>query len=140
MPTEAVVDSSVVSALVTLEESSEWAQARMREYEYLHILDLNYYEVAEAIRHKVSDRLSVKDAMKAFTEAAELMSLYTIHSFSEVIADAMAVALELKITVYDAAFLALADKFGMRLLTLDVKLAKKLESTRYSRVIEFPGM
>lgn len=112
----------------------------MREYGYLHILDLNYYEVANAIWHKVSDRFSVKDAMKAFTEAAELMNLYAIHSFSEVITDATVLALELKITVYDTAFLALADKLGMRLLTLDVKLAKKLESTRYSRVIEFPGM
>jgi len=137
--TEAVADSSVITSLVTAEEYSDWAQKKMREHEYVHILDLNYYEVASAIRHKALGKLSGKDATKAFTEAAELMNLYAVHRFSEVIANAMLLALELNITVYDAAFVSLANKLNIRFLTLDIKLAKKLGCTKYSGLIECPS-
>jgi predicted nucleic acid-binding protein len=66
------------------------------------------------------------------------MELYAIHSFSEVIPDALSLALELKIAVYDAAFLALAKTLGVRLLTLDVKLAKTIEGTKYEDFVEYP--
>jgi len=139
MPTEVVVDSSVIAALVTPEEYSDWASKKMAEHEYFHVLDLNYYEVANAIRQKASDRFGAKDVAEAFTQAAELMNLYAVHSFSEVIADAMVLALELNITVYDAAFLSLADKLDVRLLTLDAKLTKKLACTKYCGLIDYPN-
>ena len=139
MPIEVVVDSSVIAALVTPEKYSEWASKKISEPDYFHILDLNYYEVANAVRHKTSDKFASKDAVDALTIAVELMNLYTVHNFSEIIIDAITVALELNITVYDAAFLSLADKLGMRLLTLDMKLAKKLECTKYDNLIECPN-
>jgi predicted nucleic acid-binding protein len=138
VPTEAVLDSSVITALVTTEECSDWAQKKTGEHEYFHILDLSYYEVANAIKHKTSARFGAKDAVKAFDEAAELMNLYAVHSFSEVVADAMALALELNITAYDAAFLSLANRLDMPFVTLDAKLVKKLECTRYSGLVECP--
>jgi predicted nucleic acid-binding protein len=58
--------------------------------------------------------------------------------FREVIVDAMSLALELNITVYDASFLSLADKLDIRLLTLDGELTKKLEPTKYYGLIECP--
>lgn len=136
MATEVVLDSSVITAFVTSEDYSQWARKELREHEYLYILDLSYYEVANAIRHKISDKFTAKDATKAFTEALDLMNLYEVHSFSEVITDAMMLALELNISVYDAAFLALANKLDMGFLTLDAKLIKKLENTKYSKLIE----
>ena len=57
MATEAVVDSSVIVALVTLEKYSDWASKSIQEHEYFHVLDLSFYEVANAIEHKVSDDL-----------------------------------------------------------------------------------
>jgi predicted nucleic acid-binding protein len=66
------------------------------------------------------------------------MNLYSIHNYSEITSDALNMALELKITVYDAAFMSLAGKLNMRLLTLDIKLAKKLELTEYHGLIEYP--
>jgi predicted nucleic acid-binding protein len=139
MPAEIVVDSSVVAALVTPEEHSDWASKRLLEYDDFHALDLNYYEVANAIKYKQSDRFSAKDAVKAFTQAAEMMDLYAIHNFSEVINDAMVLAIELNITVYDAAFLSLAEKIDAQLLTLDQKLVKKLEGTKYYNFMEYPN-
>ena len=140
MPTEVVVDSSVIAALVTPEEYSDWASKRLLEYDDFHALDLNYYEVANAIKYKESDRFNAKDAVEAFIQAAEMMNLYAVHNFSEVINDAIALAIELNITVYDAAFLSLAEKLDTQLLTLDQKLVKKLEGTKYYNArVEYPN-
>jgi predicted nucleic acid-binding protein len=139
MVTDAIVDSSIIVALVTLEKYSEWASKSVQEYEYLHILDLSFYEVANAIQHKISDNLSAKDCTAAFKQAEKMMNLYSVHSFSEVITDALNKAMELEISVYDASFLSLSNKLGIRILTLDQKLAKKLENTKYDDLIECPN-
>jgi len=138
MVTEAVVDSSVIVALVMPEENSNWALKKISEHEFCHILEFSYYEVANAIKRKAPNRLSKKEAEKVFTQAVEIMNLFGVHSFGEVIFDALSLALELDIAVYDAAFLSLSDKLDMRFLTLDVKLAKKLENSKYRELIEYP--
>ena len=138
MATEVVIDSSVIVALVTLEDYSGWAREKISDHGYFHILELNYYEVANAIRYKQSNSFSSKEAEEAFTQAVDLMNLFGVHSFGEVVIDAISLALELNIAVYDAAFLSLADKLDTRLLTLDVKMAKKLENTKYCGLIEYP--
>jgi predicted nucleic acid-binding protein len=126
-------------ALVTPEKYSEWASKCIQEYGYFHVLDLSFYEVANALEHKVSGNLGAEDALAAFNQAEKMMTLYQVHNFSEVIVDALNKALELKITVYDAAFLSLACKLDLRFLTLDAKLAEKLECTKYEGLIEFPN-
>jgi predicted nucleic acid-binding protein len=138
MSTEIVVDSSVIVALVTLEEFSNWARKKISEHAYFHILELDYYEVANALRYKRSNNFSAEKAEEAFSQAVELMNQFGVHSFGEVVVDALTLSLELNIAVYDAAFLSLADKLDMRLLTLDVKLAKKLKNTKYRGLIEYP--
>ena len=139
MSTEIVVDSSVVAALVTPEQYSDWASKKLSEYNDFHALDLNYYEVANAIKYKKSDMFDAKDTLKAFNQAIEILDLYAVHNFSEVINNALAVAIELNITVYDAAFLALAQKLNAKLLTLDQKLVKKIEGTKYFNLMEYPN-
>ncbi len=93
-------------------------------------LDLNYFEVAKAIRYKRSANFSAQEAEEAFTQVVDLINLFGAHIFGEVVLDAM---------VYDAAFLVLADKLDIQLLTLDVKFAKKLETTKYRGLIEHPN-
>jgi predicted nucleic acid-binding protein len=139
MATDAILDSSIIVALVTQEEYSDWALKKIRNFEYFHILDLSYYEVANAIEHKVFTRFDKNDATATFNQAQKMINLYAVHRFSEVIVEALNKALELKITVYDAAFLSLAEKLKMPLLTLDIKLAKKLEPTKYKNLIEYPN-
>ena len=139
MPTEIVVDSSVLAALVTPEQYSDWASKKIAESNDFHALDLNYYEVANAIKYKKSDIFDAKYTSKAFNLATEILNLYKIHSFSEVINNALAIAIELNITVYDAAFLSLAQKLNAKLLTLDQKLVKKLEGTKYFSLMEYPN-
>jgi predicted nucleic acid-binding protein len=138
MVTDAIVDSSVIVALVTPEEYSEWASEITQNFEYFHILDLSFYEVANAIERKVSNRFDAKDVTAAFKRAEKMMNLFTVHKFSEVITDSLNKALEQKITVYDAAFLSLSEKLKIPFLTLDFKLTKILEDTKYDELIEFP--
>ena len=138
MINEAVVDSSVIIARYAAEEHSEWAAQKMSEHYYFHVLDLNYYEVANALKYKISGKFTSKDAHAAWLEASKLMNLFALHSFSEVIDDALTLASKLNISVYDAAFVSLADSLNMRFLTLDRKLAKKLEDTKYYRLLECP--
>jgi len=139
MATEATIDSSVIVALVTPEKYSEWASKSVQKYKYLHALDLSFYEVANAIEHKVPNGIDTKDAKLAFQKAEKMMNLYTVHNFTEVISESLKKALELKIAVYDAAFLSLADKLKTQFLTLDVKLAKNLKHTKYYELIEYPN-
>ena len=139
MGTDAIIDSSVIVALVTLEKHSEWASNNIQKYENFHVLDLSFYEVANAIEHKVSNEFGAKDAATAFEQAEKMMNLYAVHNFSEVIVDALNKALELKLAAYDSAFLSLACKLDLRFLTLDTKLAKKLECTKYESLIECPN-
>jgi len=139
MSTNAIIDSSVIVALVTPEKHSEWASNNMQKYANFHILDLSFYEVANAIEHKICDGFDVNDAIAAFKQAEKMMNLFTVHNFSEVIIDSLNKALEQKIAVYDAAFLSLADKLKMPFLTLDIKLAKRLEGTKYNELTEYPN-
>jgi predicted nucleic acid-binding protein len=138
MATEVVLDSSVIVALVTLEEHTAWARAKMTEHQFFHILDLSYYEVANSLRYKRSEKISAKQVEEAFARSLELMNVFGVHSFGEVAVDAFHLALQLNIAAYDAAFLCLADKLSCPLVTLDIKLAKKLENTKYNQLIESP--
>jgi predicted nucleic acid-binding protein len=139
MDTDAILDSSVIVALVTPEKHSEWASNNIQKHQNFHVLDLSFYEVANAIEHKVSAGFDIKDATAAFKQAEKMMNLFTVHNFSEVIIDSLNKALEQKIAVYDAAFLSLADKLKMPFLTLDMKLAKNLERTKYDQFVEYPN-
>lgn len=138
MATEAVLDSSVIVALVTLEEHTSWARAKMAEHQFFHILDLSYYEVANSLRYKRSEKMGIQEVEEAFAKSLELMNVFGVHSFGEVVVDAFDLALQLNIAVYDAAFLCLAEKTNLPLITLDIKLAKKLEATKYRQLIESP--
>jgi predicted nucleic acid-binding protein len=138
MVTEAILDSSVIVALTTPEKYSEWASKKTANYDYFHVIDLSFYEVANALEYKISARFDSKDALSAFKQAERIMQLSAIHSFQEIITDALKIALELKITVYDAAFLGLAVKLNLKVLTLDTKLARSLDQTKYADLVEYP--
>jgi predicted nucleic acid-binding protein len=69
MVTDAVVDSSFIVALVTLEKYSDWVSKTLKEYEYFHILDLSFYEVANAINQKAHKGLNPKEAVLAYKQA-----------------------------------------------------------------------
>lgn len=139
MATDAVVDSSVIVALVTQEEQSDWAEKAIQNYEYFHILDLSFYEVTNALVYKVANQFNAENAIMAFKQAQKMMILCAVHNFTEEITESLNKAVKLKITVYDAAFLSLADRLKVPFLTLDMKLVKRIRDTKYCELIEYPN-
>jgi predicted nucleic acid-binding protein len=140
MATEVVIDSSIIVALIMPEECSDWALEKTSTYNYHHIPEFAYYEVANVIKCKTPSKFTVSEAEKLFNMAFQIMDQFGVHSFGDVVIDALSVALKHNVAVYDAAFLCLADKLNLSLLTLDLKLAKKLENTKYHKYIVIPNV
>lgn len=138
MATEAILDSSIIIALVTQEKYSEWSNEKLQSHQYFHSLDLSFYEIANSLRFKCSDKFDAKDIAIAYKRAEKIMDLTKVHYFSEILPEALNNAVELKITVYDAAFLSLASKLKIPFITLDLKLVNNLQSTKYKELIEYP--
>jgi predicted nucleic acid-binding protein len=104
MDIEPVIDASAIVAYVTLEEYSEWVSQTIRNYKYFNILDLTYYEVSNAIKNKFREKkLSSAQATSAFNDATEFMDLCKLHTFKEVISNAMNEVIKLNLTSYDVA-------------------------------------
>jgi len=138
---KAVVDSSVLVALLTPEKHSEWVEGVLSETEEWFSLDLIYYEVANAIwkKYKKVGSLGREDAYKALEKALEILRyLFKIYSYSEVVKKAFETAEKYDITVYDAAYIVLAKTLGAKLITLDRELLGKLGKTSLSKLFMTP--
>jgi predicted nucleic acid-binding protein len=139
MATEAIIDSSVIVSLLIPEEFSDWSEGAIGKYKLLGTLDLAYYEVTNAIRNKVLQKELTKiDADVSLKEAVELIRGSELHTAPEALPESLSLALELRLSVYDASFLISAKRSHSRLITLDGKFAEKLKGTQYYEMVEFP--
>ena len=139
MATEAVVDSSIVVALVTPEERSEWADKGVRKYKRLYTPDLAYCEAANAILSKFKEKkISKEQAADAIRDAVDFINKEEILPISDIIDAAYKIAADNGITTYDSAYMALADKLGANFITLDGKLTRRLSGTAYHRLFDSP--
>ncbi|AAL62596.1 conserved hypothetical protein [Pyrobaculum aerophilum str. IM2] len=121
-----VVDASAIAALYVPEERSEQAERAVSQAQELHTLDLAAYEVANDLwKHARRGLLREDEASNMLEELWEFFKALKVHSYAEVLKDAFALALKHGVTVYDAAYVALAEKIGGKLLTLDRQLAEK---------------
>ncbi len=138
---EAVIDSSVIIAVLTPEKYSEWADETLGRIDRWISIDLIYYEIANTIWKKYLKLKILKreEAYEALDKALEtLKHLFKIYSYNDLIKEAFETAEKLDITVYDAAYFVLTEKLGTKLITLDEKLHKKLENTEHSKTIITP--
>mgnify|MGYP001770634933 FL=1 len=93
----------------------------------LHTLDLAAYEVANVVwKHARRGLLRQEEAAELVEEALRFLKTLEIHTYAEVLEDALRLAFRHGITIYDAAYAALAEKIGGKLLTLDKQLAEKI--------------
>lgn len=122
-----VVDASAIAALYLPEEGSEQVEKALSQARSLHTLDLAAYEVANVVwKHTRRGLLRQEEAAELVEEALRLLKTLEVHTYAEVLEDALRLALRHGITVYDAAYAALAEKIGGKLLTLDRQLAEKV--------------
>jgi len=99
---EAVIDSSVLVAVLTPEKYSHWADEMLNSIGIWISLDLIYYEVADTIWKKYMRLNNLKrgDAYEALDKALEILgTLFQIHSYNNIVEEAFKTAEEHNITV-----------------------------------------
>ena len=117
-----VVDSSVVaSALLRIDEYQEWADSVLVEGA-LVVPALLHFEVANIIRRSTVRGATDETAASVALERLVRLPVKQVVPF-DLIAD-RAWELRANLTVYDAAYVAVAEQLDCRLATLDRRLAR----------------
>jgi predicted nucleic acid-binding protein len=126
--TSVVLDASaLIRALIGLRpEAREWL-GRVRKGEWQPVWPAHLYaEVANVLVRLV--RTTSIDAGRAARAFAEVERIRAHVGGPQSIETAMAVALERGLTVYDAAYVVLAEALGATLVTADRRLAEATDS------------
>ncbi len=120
-----VADASAIAALYLPEELSEEVEKALAGAHSVSSLDLAAYEVLNVVwKHARRGLISREAALEIAGEVLQLFKTLEVHSYWEVLPDALEIALEKGVTVYDSAYVALAKKLGAALLTLDRQIAQ----------------
>ena len=123
--TKVVLDASIVAKWYLIEENRENSLTIRDRYIAgsiaIIVPDLIYYEVANALRY------SSKMNLQQLSEATKSLGLYGLDTqpYSLLIEEAVRLALEHNITIYDATYVALANKENAELYTCDKELIRK---------------
>ncbi len=137
---DGVLDSTVVLALLIPDDESDWADKLVRELLDVYVLDITPYEVYNALLRKFRlGELSEKELDRAREMADSLIyRTFQVREFKEVKARAFQIARRVNISVYDAAYLALAERLKVYFYTLDHRLREKLSGTKYYKITMVP--
>ena len=124
-----VVDASVAAQVVSPEPLTAKATALFAllvgGQAAFHVPDLFYIECASIFwKKKQRGVCSESQAVQALSDLLALQLTTTAHALLAV--DALRLALALDITAYDGCYLALAERVGVPLITVDQKLERKL--------------
>ncbi len=121
-----VVDASIVVKWFVPEQDSEHAlklrDAHAEGRITLYAPDLLVYEVANALRYRAD--LAAGD-LESDIEALFLVDIMIMTPSSRSVSRAALKARQYGVTVYDAAYMELAEDIGSQLVTADDKLYKK---------------
>jgi len=123
-----VVDSSVLFALFFPEEYSSWCEEKIKEYEELHVPELVFLETSNTawkrivlFKHPSSTVLRNLKLLHRF-----INNICIIHRDADYLEKAIELSINLEITIYDSLFLAIAEKYKTKVLTIDKKLVEAL--------------
>jgi len=118
-----VIDASVIVKLYANEESSDKAvqlrEAHIKGNILIVISELTFLEVLNALRYKGNtDKLNLV--------AQELFDLqFHVEKFTDfILKKAIDIALKYDVTIYDASYVAIAQLYGVPMITADKKLVK----------------
>ena len=130
MRNSVVLDSSVIAPVFFPEEKTEQVMGMLKEKRFITV-DLAIAEVTNVAWKRCmffhEDKEITKEALNNcitfITDVCDVLHM------RDLISDAFLDAAKYSITVYDALFLAAAQKRTIPLLTMDAKLYHKLKST-----------
>ena len=132
-PGSVVLDSSVVIKWfrryeVLWEQALELRQAYLDGHLFIHVPDLLIYEIANVLRHKSDmNQTKVQQVLQSLFD----MRIGIEHIGPEAILRAVEIAYSYGVTVYDAAFVVLAEQLEADFITVDEELVQRLRDIPY---------
>ncbi len=130
-----VADSSVFASVVVKDEFYEVCRKYLTERKVT--LDLAFAEAANVLwKHVKMGRIPVGEVSRRAELLMRLINTAKVFRVEEVLLDAVELAVDCDVTIYDALFVALAEKLGARLVTTDAKLCERLKGTNLETLIE----
>ncbi|MDO8505637.1 MAG: type II toxin-antitoxin system VapC family toxin [bacterium] len=122
-----VVDASVVIKWFIPESGTAEAGIILNDHmfgrEDIFVPELLFYEVVNTLRYK---RDIEQDAVSGFIAVLSRLELKRAGTDEQFLNTMFSLATKYDISVYDAAYVALAEVFDCRLVTADAKLARKI--------------
>jgi len=124
-----VVDSSVLFALFFPEEYSEWSEEMIKEYDELHVPELVFLETSNAAWKRI---IVFKQPSDIVLRSLKLLHKFIsdmciVHRDIDYLQRTIELSIELGATIYDSLFLAIAEKYETKVLTVDRKLVETLK-------------
>ncbi len=133
-----VLDASVILKWV-LDEESQGTVARTYRDRHLRggnpivVPELLYYEMASALGSKTS--LTPKEAIEGFNTIMET-DLESHRLSGEDFGQAIKMARQFKISLYDSSYIALAKALSCDFITADAALVKRVKSLPYVKLLQ----
>jgi predicted nucleic acid-binding protein len=124
-----VIDASSLAKYILREEN--WETVRHNLVDDPFSIDLALAEVSNAVwkHHSVYGKISLEDALLMFNALKEAQEIIVFEPLGKYLSPAQKISVEEKVSIYDALYIAQAQKYG-RILTSDKKqseIAQKLE-------------
>jgi len=129
-----VLDASVVAKTFLYEDHTCRAQALLQHLSQppalAHVPDLLYVEVANIAWKAVAQaRFTGDRALRAIAIVRSLR--FTAHAVGDLVEHALSIALEWRITAYDACYAALSAQVEAPLVTADERLVRAMAGSRF---------
>ncbi len=123
-----VIDSSVFASLIVKDEFYEVCKKFVTGRKAT--VDLAYAEVGNVLwKHVKIGRIPVEEVAKRVELLVMMIGTSKVFKTKELLPDAVKLAVNYGVTVYDALFVSLALKLNAELVTTDSKLYEKLRGT-----------
>ena len=135
-----VVDSSALFALFFPEEYSEWSEEIIKEYDELHVPELVFLETSNAAWKRITifkqpSNIVLKNLRLLYKFISDTC---IIHRNIDHLQRTIELSIKLETTIYDSLFLAIAEKYGTKLLTTDRKLVETLKHKKEEHRVVSP--
>ena len=124
-----VVDSSVLFALFFPEEYSEWCEERIKEYDELHVPELAFLETSNVAWKRIVIFRQPSDIVLRNLRLLHkfISNVCIVHRDIDYLQRTIELSIKLGTTIYDSLFLAIAEKYKTKVLTIDKKLVEILK-------------
>ena len=135
-----IVDSSVLFALFFPEEYSEWSEEMIKEYDEFHVPELVFLETSSAAWKRI---IMFKQPSNIVLKNLRLLHKFIsdiciIHRDADYLQRTIELSIKLKTTIYDSLFLAIAEEYKTKVLTINKKLVETLKHEKEEHRVVSP--